>query len=143
MARIFALIESGKVHNVITADAWSDGIDVTDLPDRPAPGWAYDGTTFTRPAPIVVTEDEIERAGLLARMTPLEVHVWYRAAQRAGNTNTPTVTDRNALYAWLRWESMRGEVDLSSEDVRGLASVWIALGMTQARAAELLQPLVQ
>lgn len=90
------------------------------------------------PAPVTA----IQRAQLLGRMTPVELHRWYRAAQRAAATNSPTVADRNALYAWLRWEQMDGTVDLSDADVRGLASVWIALGMTPERAEELLAPLV-
>jgi hypothetical protein len=95
---------------------------------------------ITIPPSLNITE--IQRADLLARMTPVEVHGWVRAAQRAKNTNTPAVADRNALYAWVRWESMRGDVDLTSDDIRGLAQVWIALGMTQARAEEILAPLV-
>lgn len=87
-----------------------------------------------------VTVTDVQRADLLARMTPVEVHGWVRAAERARNTNTPTLADRNALYAWVRWESMRGDVDLTSDDIKGLAQVWIALGMTPARAEEILRP---
>lgn len=84
---------------------------------------------------------QVQRADLLKRMTPAEFHAWQRAAQRALDTNTPVVADRNALYAWSRWESMNGVVDLTSSDMQGLKGVWVALGMTQARADELLTPL--
>lgn len=143
MARTFALVENGIVTNVIRAEAWPGGIDVTDLTPRPGPGWLYDGTTFTPPpAPAPVPVNAIQRAALLKRMTPVELHGWLRAAQRAQATNTPVDADRNALYAWVRWQSMDGIVDLSSDDIQGLKSVWVALGMTQARADALLTPLV-
>lgn len=93
------------------------------------------------PVPIEVTQ--IERANLLARMTPVEIHGWIRAAKRAEATNTPVVADRNALYAWTRWQAMNGDVDMAGDDIKGLAQVWIALGMTQARAIELLTPMVR
>lgn len=91
------------------------------------------------PSPVTA----IERAGLLARMTPTELHGWRRAAQRALETNTPVAADRNAMYAWLRWESMQGTVDLTSDDIRALGGVWVALGMTTERAEEILTPLIQ
>lgn len=91
--------------------------------------------------PVQVTQ--LERTQLLARMTPVEVHGWIRATQRALATNTPTVADRDALYAWTRWQAMQDSVDLTSADIVGLAQIWIALGMTPARAQELLAPLVQ
>lgn len=142
MARTFALVENGIVTNVIRAEAWPGGIDVTDLSPRPGPGWLYDGATFTPPpAPAPVPVNAIQRAALLKRMTPVELHAWIRAGQRAQATNTPVDADRNALYAWVRWQSMDGVVDLSSDDIQGLKSVWMALGMTQARANELLTPL--
>lgn len=145
MARIFALVEAGVVANVIHAEAWDGGIDVTDLSPRPGPGWLYDGTTFTPPPaspPPPITTNSIQRAALLKRMTPVELHAWIRAGQRAQATNTPVDADRNALYAWVRWQSMDGIVDLSSDDIQGLKSVWMALGMTQARADALLTPMV-
>lgn len=142
MARYQAITTNGIVTNVIVADAWPDAVDVTDLTPRPGPGWLYNGVTFTAPLPpppVAVTE--IERANLLARLTPVELHAWIRAANRAGATNSPVVADRNALYAWTRWQAMNGNVDMASADIKGLANVWIALGMTPARAAELLVPL--
>lgn len=143
---ILALIENGIVRNVVLGDLaqFPGAIDVTGVVPQPGIGWGYDGNTFTAPPPpppVLVTQ--IERAGLLARMTPAEVHAWHRAMTRATATNTPVVADRNALYAWLRWESMRGDVDMASSDIQGLKSVWVALGMTQTRADALLAPLVQ
>lgn len=121
--RIFAIIESGVVTNVIRAESWPGGIDVTNTAPRPGPGWTYDGMSFAPPpvAPVEVTA--IERSALLARMTPQELHAW------------------RPLYAWLRWEALEQTVDLTSADIRGLKNVWMALGMTAARAEELLAPL--
>lgn len=145
MERHQAIVENGVITNIILADSWPDAIEVTGLAPRPSIGWTYDGTTFTAPpappAPPAIEVTQIERAGLLARMTPVEVHGWIRAAQRAQATNTPVVADRNALYAWYRWESMNGVVDMASDDIKRLAQVWMSLGMTQARAAEILTPL--
>lgn len=146
MARTFAVINGGNVVNVILADEWPDGVDITDMNPKPGIGWAYDGQTFTAPPPVIppqVLITDIQQAQLLARMTPIELHGWYRAFQRAAATNSPTATDRNAMYAWLRWENMDGKVSLTDDEIIGLAQVWIALGMTQQRAEEILTPLIQ
>lgn len=145
---IYAIIDAGLVVNIIHATGeWPEGVDVTALDPRPGIGWSYDGQVFTAPPPPPLPEPvavtNVQRAALLARMTPIELHAWQRAAQRAMDTNTPVVADRNALYAWLRWESMQGTVDLTSADIIGLAQVWMALGMTQARAEEILTPLME
>lgn len=145
MENLQAVIKNGKVENIIVADARPDGIDVTATDPRPGVGWSYDGTTFTAPpAPVYVPQPQItlQRAILLARMTATEIHAWIRAVKRAEATNTPTAADRNALYAWYRWDAMGNDVDLTGDDMQGLKSVWVALGMTQARADEILTPVV-
>lgn len=139
MSRHFAVLNGNTVSNVILADVW-DGIDVTDISPRPSQGWTYSGGTFLPPAPTVTTASTIRKHLLLKRMTPAEVHAWFRAFQRASATNTPVAADRNALYAWLRWDEMDGEVDMSSADIQGLKTVWVALGMAQARADAILAP---
>ena len=76
MSRILAIIEGGIVANVIIADAWPGGIDVTDLTPRPGPGWTYDGTAFTPPAIVapapqpVATTPRMSHFGFLSRLTP-------------------------------------------------------------------------
>lgn len=84
----------------------------------------------------------ISRAALLARMTPAEVHNWRRAAQRALDAQPTSVVaaDRNALYAWTRFEAFDQFMELRGNDLQGLKSVWMALGMSSARADELLTP---
>lgn len=49
MSRVFAIVQDGAVVNAIVAESWPEGIDVTDVDPRPAPGWTYDGTTWARP----------------------------------------------------------------------------------------------
>lgn len=141
---IFAIIREGVVANVLVADAWPGGVDITNIEPKPGKGWSYTEGTFTAPpppAPIMVTD--VSRADLLGRMTPVELHAWRRAAQRAMNTDSPVAADRNALYAWMRWDTMSGTVNLDNDDIKGLRNVWIALGMTPARATEILTPLTQ
>lgn len=75
MSRAIAIIDGGIVANVILADAWPDGIDVTDLSPRPGPGWTYDGTTFVSPAAVetvVQTTPYMTHFGFLSRLTPQE-----------------------------------------------------------------------
>lgn len=77
MSRTLAIIEDGIVANVILADAWPGGIDVTDLVPRPGPGWTFDGETFAPPVvvapppPVVVTHTpRMSHFGFLSRLTP-------------------------------------------------------------------------
>lgn len=140
MSRVHAVVSGGMVVNMLMADSWPGAIDVHDLDPRPAIGWSYDGTVFTPPAQAM--QNEIVRYGLIARMTPVEFHAWVRAAERARSTDAPVAADRNALFAWERWNAMPMSVDLTSSDIQGLKGVWMALGMTEERATELLTPLV-
>jgi hypothetical protein len=55
MENIFAIISDGQVKNVIVADLKfveslnEQAIDVTNMPNRPGPGWLYDGENFSEP----------------------------------------------------------------------------------------------
>ena len=112
-----------------------NSIDVTGIAVRPQVGWTQLAGEF-----VPTTSNNVTRASLLSRLTPAELHAWYRASERARLTNTPVVADRNALYAQVRFEALPMTVDLTSADITGLKSVWVALGMTQARADALLTP---
>jgi len=76
MSRTLAIIEDGIVANVILADAWPGGIDVTDLVPRPGPGWTFDGETFAPPVVVepepqpVATTPRMSHFGFLSRLTP-------------------------------------------------------------------------
>lgn len=99
MARNIALIENGIVTNVIVADAWPSGIDVTDLTPRPGPGWAYNGTTFSPPAPPAqapsapTTTPFMSHFGFLSRLSPTE-----RTAIRAATKTDPILDDAMFLF---------------------------------------------
>lgn len=85
MSRVFAIIESGTVVNVIIADSWPGGIDVTDLVPRPGPGWTHDGQAFAPPAPAVpATTPRMTHYGFLSRLTLAE-HVGIEEAMPASS----------------------------------------------------------
>lgn len=82
MSKHFALIEDGVVASVILADTWPDGVDVTDIVPRPAPGWLYDGQAFTRPepvAPVPQTTPRMTHYAFLRRLSLAE-HVAIESA---------------------------------------------------------------
>ena len=96
MSRDIALIENGTVVNVIVADSWPGGIDITDLTPRPGPGWTYDGEAFAAPepvAPVIATTPRITHFGFLSRLTPQE-----RAAVRSATANDPILDDAMFLF---------------------------------------------
>jgi hypothetical protein len=85
MTRAMAIVDSGVVVNLIVADAWPGGIDVTDLTPRPGPGWTYDGQVFAPPSPVepvTATTPRMTHYGFLARLT-LPEHVAIEEAMPA------------------------------------------------------------
>lgn len=80
MERIFAIIENGKVENVIVASPEfiekleKQTIEVTEMENRPGPGWLYDGETFSNPtqakaeeiAPEITPEQQTKQDALKA-----------------------------------------------------------------------------
>ena len=71
---ILAIIENGTVANVIVADTWPNAVDVTDVTPRPAPGWLYDGQTFTPNPQQPATEPRrITRLAFRNRFTQAEL----------------------------------------------------------------------
>lgn len=133
MSRVFAIIENGVVANAIVADAWPDGIDVTDLSPRPGPGWLFDGSAFSPPAPV---EPEIETTPLmthfawLSRLT-LEEHVSIEEAM----PSSPLLR-----VAKQRFDAAR-EVDVSLPEVQQFVGVLVQMQLLAAeRAPDLLAP---
>ena len=140
-----AIIQGGLVENVIVGDIvdYPTGVDLTNVTPQPGIRWTYAAGVFTAPAYVATTITGTQRVTIIGRLTPVEMHAWHRAMSRATATNTPVVADRNALYAWVKWEAMPKDVDLNDSDIQGLKSVWMALGMTQARADAILAPTIQ
>lgn len=132
--KMFALISAGTVENIIVAEAWPGGIDVTDLDSRPGPGWTYDGSAFTAPAPAPAPDPappavQIPRDDFIERFTPAE---WFDGQQRA-------LTDANlAMGLALLMGKPDGQVTLTSPRVTRALGYMVVIGMlTQARAAEI------
>lgn len=134
MSRIFAVVEAGRVVNVIVADQWPGGIDVTDSEPRPSPGGAYDGQSFAPapPASEQATTPKMTHLGFIDRMLPEE---WARfeglLAQSA-----------EARFAKAKFDVAR-DVDVSRADVQGFAYTLRAVGVLASddRVAALLAPI--
>lgn len=131
MVRQFAIIENGIVANAILADAWPDGIDITDLDPRPAPGWLFDGQAFSRPADAgPPARDFIPYAEFVDSWTPDELTAFY--AQRR---------TQPALEAFETLLQAIGGVRLGSAKAEAGKAALVALGiLTQERADVLFSP---
>lgn len=134
MSKHFALIEDGVVASVILADTWPDGVDVTDIVPRPAPGWLYDGETFSRPEPVepvVQTTNLMTHYAFLRRLT-LEEHVAIELAMPG---------DPLLRVAKQRFDAAR-EVDVSNAETQQLVGYLAQQQIIAAeRVAELLAPI--
>ena len=73
--------------------------DLTDLTPRPGPGWAYNGTTFSPPAPPAqapsapTTTPFMSHFGFLSRLSPTE-----RTAIRTATKTDPILDDAMFLF---------------------------------------------
>jgi hypothetical protein len=101
VSRIFAIVENSAVVNVILADSWLGGIDVTGLALRPSIGWTYDGAVFSAPVlppsdpqPLAqTTTPYMSHFGFLSRLTQQE-----RTAIRAATAADPVLDDAMFLF---------------------------------------------
>ena len=137
MSRVFAIIEGGIVANVILADAWPNGIDVTDLDPRPAPGWTYDGETFAPPVVVepepqpVATTPYMTQFGWLSRITQPK-----RTAIRNLGKTDEVVEDALFLF------QIAGRIDVSLPETQRLVGYLQLLGVIDADdSAALLAPI--
>lgn len=135
MSQVFAIIESGTVRNVILADAWPNGIDVTDLTPRPGPGWTYDGEAFTPPAPdeppAPITTPYMTQFGWLSRITQKK-----RTAIRNLAKTDEAVEDALFLF------QIAGRIDVTLPETQQLVGYLQMLGLIDANdAAALLAPI--
>lgn len=123
--RIFAIVEGGVVVNTILAVDWPGAIDVTDLSQRPGPGWVYDGQTFTPPVdvsdlptPEITHTPLMTHYAFLARLT-LDEHV---AIEDAMPTNTLL------RVAKQRFDAAR-EVDVSLPETQQFVGLLAQMGL--------------
>jgi hypothetical protein len=135
MSRALAIIEGGIVANVIVADSWPGGIDITDLTPRPGPGWTYDGQSFAPPAPsvpVVQTTTKMTHLGFLDRMQPDE---WARFEGLLSQS-------AEARFAKAKFDVAR-DVDVARADVQTFAQTLRAVGvlLTDERVTALLAPI--
>ena len=104
METVFAIIESGVVANVIVADEWPDGINITDIKPRPGIGWSYDGEAFTPPPmpdPEPVLPQPLTKLEFLRRFTAEE-----RIAARTAGAVDPVIADGQELLALAEFVSL-------------------------------------
>jgi hypothetical protein len=96
---IYAIIENGKVANVIDApEGWPAGINVSTLSPVPGIGWSYENGLFaapeaesTQPAP--TTTPYMSHFGFLSRLTQPE-----RTAIRNATATDPVLDDAMFLF---------------------------------------------
>lgn len=132
MSRRFALVENGIVRNVILAEKWPGGIDVTNLDPAPAPRWTYDGRRFApppaqapKPEP---TTTKMTHFAFLSRLTLAE----HLAIEEAMPTSALL------RVAKQRFDAAR-EVDVGIEETQMLVGLLVQSGLIKAeRAAEIL-----
>lgn len=135
MARDIALIENGIVTNVIVADSWPGGIDVTDLTPRPGPGWTFANGVFTAPPapvePVVQTTPYMTQYGWLSRITQPK----RTAIRNLGKTDAVV---EDALFLF----QIAGRIDVSLTETQQLVGYLQMLGVIDAAdAAALLAPI--
>lgn len=144
MTKHIAFVSAGVITNIAVFDSdyvlLLGQLDVTNVPA--GIGWAVVNGVPVAPAPPAPSpQTVVARSAIYARMSAAEIHAWRRAVVRAEATNSPTAADRDACYAWHRFNALPDDaVDLTKSEVTGLKAIWMALGMTAARADVILAP---
>lgn len=142
--KTIAFLSNGVIANIgIFPDNHQPSAGQLDVTNVPAGvGWAVvSGVPIEPPAVPPPPQTVVARSVIYARMTAVEIHAWRRAVVRAEATNSPVAADRDALYAWYRFNALPDDaVDLTKSEVTGLKAIWMALGMTAARADAILAP---
>lgn len=149
---ILAIIENGVVANVIVADEWPNGIDVTDLTPRPGIGWLYDGQAFTPPAAEPEPEPDANPDGPGPFLSNYAFDMRYTlperiAIKRLADQRNPdgSYTD-TALAVQVNVERAQKAkfVNPQRAETRNGVMQFVALGvLTQARALEILDTPIQ
>lgn len=146
MSRVFAIIENGVVSNVILAEAWPDGIDITDVVPRPGPGWSYDGQTFTPPptSPPAPVSRHITRLAFRQRFTQAELVTIEIACLDDPSAPIQQRQQAAALRVMQRQVSEAAYIDLDRPDTRAGVQQLEAAGLIgPGRAAQILDAPIQ
>ena len=149
MEPICAFIENGTVANVIVAESWPGGVRIEHLNPVPGIGWAYDGQTFTPPAPPAPDPEpakprHITRLAFLQRITMPE-HVAIELAS-IHDPASPIAQQIAAatLRKMLQLVNAANWIDLDRPDTRGMVLQIEQMGLLAAgRALEILDGEIQ
>lgn len=160
--RRFALIEDGHVANIIVADDWPDGIEITQLTPQPAIGWQYrdgqfiasidvpspgdGGGTPDNPEPPAppAAERRITRLAFLSRFTQAE-----RVALEIAGADNPSADMQQRQQAatirdMMKMVNAASFIDLARADTRaGVEQLETAQLLAAGRATEILDAPIQ
>lgn len=141
MDRALAIIENGVVANVIVADEWPGGIDVTDLVPRPGPGWTFTNGVFTappatQPAPAVQTTPYMSHFGFLLRFTQTQ-RLEIRERCRQGSPIYDSTLD-DAMFLFEQAERIDVTLPLTQQLVGYMAMTGL---ITEAEIPSRLAPI--
>lgn len=137
MSRRIAVIEAGRVTNIIVADSWPGGVDITEAHQRPDIGWHYRDGEFFAPEPQpepdspTLTTTLMTHLAFLSRLTIAE-HVAIEEAMP---------TSALLRVAKQRFDAAR-DIDVAAEDTRQFVMLLAQSGfITESRATDMLQPI--
>lgn len=149
---ILAIIENGVVANVIVADEWPNGIDVTDLTPRPGIGWLYDGQGFTPPAAEPEPEPDANPDGDGPFLSNYAFDMRYTLPERIAikqladqrNPDGSFTTTAYAVQVNVERAAKAKFVNPQRAETRNGVMQFVALGvLTEARALEILDTPIQ
>lgn len=144
MSRVFAIIENGVVSNAILAEAWPDGIDITDVVPRPGPGWSYDGQVFAPPAENTSASRSITRLAFRQRFTQAELIAIEIACLDDPSAPIQQRQQAAALRVMQRQVNEATYIDLDQPDIRAGVQQLEAAGLiVPGRAAQILDAPIQ
>lgn len=144
MIRVFAIIENGVVSNVILAESWKGGIDITDVVPRPGPGWSYDGQAFAPPAEAPPAPRHITRLAFRQRFTQAELIGIEIACLDDPSAPIQQRQQAAALRVMQRQVAEAAFIDLDRPDTRAGVQQLEAAGLIgPGRAAQILDAPVQ
>lgn len=142
-----ALIENDLVKNVIigSTENFPQGIDVTNMSPRPAPGWSYVDGVFAPPAPTEETaERHITRLAFRQRFTQAEL-----VAIEMACLDDPTASMANrqtaaSIRVMQRQVAEASYIDLNRTDTRaGVQQLEMVGLLGTGRALEILDAEIQ
>lgn len=149
---ILAIIENGIVANVIVADAWPNGIDVTDLTPRPGIGWLYDGQGFTPPTAEPEPEPDANPDGNGPFLSNYAFDMRYTLPERIAikqladqrNPDGSFTTTAYAVQVNVERAAKAKFVNPQRAETRDGVMQFVALGvLTETRALEILDTPIQ